>query len=286
MSVELPDLALEQEEVQEEQQQELVQEEVEGDAQPEEEAQAETEEVVVTIGDEPLPEEETEQAPSWVRELRKTHRETVRENRELKEKLSKVGQTADTAPAVEKKPTLEGCDYDAEVFERQLTAWHDAKRKADEAEAKKRAEQDAENAAWQEKLKAYGESKTQLKVKDFEDAEAVILDSFSVVQQGIVVKGADNPALLVYALGKNPKKAKELAEIKDPVKFSFAVAKLEAQLKVTNRKAPPAPERTVSGSAPKSGSVDSTLERLRAEAERTGDMSKLMAYKRQLKQKQ
>jgi len=30
-----------------------------------------------------------------------------------------------------------------------------------------------------------------------------------------------------------------------------------------------------------SGAVDSTLERLRAEAERTGDMTKVIAYKRQ-----
>jgi hypothetical protein len=56
-----------------------------------------------------------------------------------------------------------------------------------------------------------------------------------------MLQGADNPALVVYALGKNPKKAKELSEIKDPVKFAFAVAKLEKELKVTNRRAAPHP---------------------------------------------
>ena len=94
-----------------------------------------------------------------------------------------------------------------------------------------------------------------------------------------------DPVLVVYALGKNPKKAAELSEIKDPVKFAFAVAKLETQLKVSSRKAATKPEKTVNGSARVSGSVDSTLERLRAEASRTGDFSKLTAYKRKLKAK-
>jgi len=35
------------------------------------------------------------------------------------------------------------------------------------------------------------------------------------------------------------------------------------------------------GKAPKSGAVDSNLERLRAEAERTGDYTKVIAYKNQ-----
>ena len=92
------------------------------------------------------------------------------------------------------------------------------------------------------------------------------------------MQGSENPALVVYALGKNPKKAKELAAISDPVKFAFAVAKLETQLKVTPRKTAPVPERQIRGSAQLSGAVDSTLERLRAEADKTGDRTKVAAY--------
>ena len=95
------------------------------------------------------------------------------------------------------------------------------------------------------------------------------------------------PVLVVYALGKNPKKAKELASITDPGKFAFAVAKMEAQLKVNPAKRPPAPERAITGSsAPISGTVGSTLERLRAEAEKTGDMTKVIRYRNQLREKQ
>jgi hypothetical protein len=99
----------------------------------------------------------------------------------------------------------------------------------------------------------------------------------------MILQGADNPALLVYALGKNPKRAKELASIKDPVKFAFAVARLETQLKVTKRKASSKPEPTISGTGRPSGSVDNTLERLRTEAEKTGDYSKVYAYKQRQK---
>jgi hypothetical protein len=65
------------------------------------------------------------------------------------------------------------------------------------------------------------------------------------------------------------------------VKFAFAVARLEKELKVTNRRAAPAPERIVQGTGRASGTVDSTLERLRAEAEKTGNYTKVLQYKRQ-----
>jgi hypothetical protein len=112
-----------------------------------------------------------------------------------------------------------------------------------------------------------------------------VQEQFNVTQQGILLQGLDNPALVVYALGKNPKRAKELASITDPVRFATAAGKLEAQLKVTNRPKPPAPPRVVTGSAPISGSVDSNLERLRAEAEKTGDMTKVLRYKQQMRAK-
>ena len=113
------------------------------------------------------------------------------------------------------------------------------------------------------------------------DAEAIAQEVFNVTQQGVILQGAENPALVIYALGKNPKKAAELAKNTDPVKFAFAVAKLEKELKVTNRRAAPAPERVIQGTGRVSGAVDSTLERLREEAARTGNMTKVIQYKAQ-----
>ncbi len=238
------------------------------------------EDVVISIGEESPPQEEETRAPEWVRELRKANREKERKIRELEAKLNATA--TETKPvALGKKPTLEDCDYDSEEYENKLTAWYEQKREYDAAEANAQAQRDAEAKAWQDKLDSYAKARASLKVRDYEDAEAVALDTFNVTQQGIVIQGSENPALLIYALGKNTARAKELASINDPVKFAFAVAKLETQLKVTNRKAAASPERTIStGGGRISGSVDSTLERLREEALKTGDLSKVMAYKR------
>ena len=251
------------------------------DAEATPEASAE-DELIVTIGEEAPPQEEEKPAPEWVRELRKSHRELQKRNRELEAKLTQ--DQAPKAPEIGKKPTLEDFDYDAEKFENSLAQWFERKRQADEQAAKVQADIEKQQQEWQAKLQGYGKAKAELKVKDYDDAEGIVQESFNTTQQGVILQGADNPALLVYALGKNPKKAKELASISDPVKFAFAIAKLETQLKVTNRKAATAPERTITTSGGRvSGSIDSQLERLRAEALKTGDLSKVMAYKRSKK---
>ncbi len=249
-------------------------------------AAAADEEVVVTIGEEAPPPEEDEQhasAPQWVRELRKTNREKDKRIRELESKLQQSAPEHNPVAKLGKKPTLEDHDYDSDKYEAALAQWFEDKRKADEQAAQAAAAVKKQEEAWKARLESYDKAKTSLKVKDFEDAELTVQDVLSVTQQGIIVQGSENPALVVYALGKNPKKAHELASETDPVKFAFAVAKLETQLKVTNRKAPPPPEKTVHGSGGISGAVDSTLDRLRADAEKTGDYSKVLQYKRQKK---
>ena len=257
--------------------------EVESQAEPEEEP--EQEEVVVSIGDEEPPAEEEVRAPEWVRDLRKANREKERRIRELEAKLQTSTQPENKPVTLGAKPKLEDFDYDADSFEQALDAWHDRKRQHDIEMDKVRQAEQQQQQAWQERLDSYSRAKAELKVRDYDDAEAVAQEVFNVTQQGVMLQGADNPALVIYALGKNPKKAAELAKISDPVKFAFAVAKLEKELKITNRKAATSPERVISGNARSSGSVDSNLDRLRAEAERTGDMTKVIAYKRQLREK-
>jgi hypothetical protein len=261
---------------------EVVEEQPQEDQQVQEPEQApEPEEVVVSIGEEESPPQEQERAPDWVRELRKQHREAQRKIREYEARLSQQSQPQVT---LGQKPKLEDYDYDADKFEQALDSWFERKRHVDELNAKAKQAEEAQKASWEQKLSNYGKAKAGLKVQDFEDAEETVLQNLNVVQQGVILQGAENPALVVYALGSNPAKAKELSEIKDPVKFAFAVAKLEKDLKVTQRRAPP-PEKTVVGSARSTGAVDSTLERLRADAERTGDYSKVVAYRRQQRSK-
>lgn len=246
-----------------------------------EQTKDEDDEVVVSIGEEAPPPEETTRAPEWVRELRKADREKARRIKELEAKLNAAAATETKPVALGAKPKLEDHDYDTEKFEAALADWYERKRVADQQVEQQRQAEKAQQDAWQARLEFYGKARAELKVRDFEDAEAVAQEVLDVTQQGIVVQGADNPALVIYALGKNPKKAKEISSIKDPVKFAFAVAKLEKELKVTNRKAAPLPERTIQGTGRVSGAVDSTLERLRAEAEKTGNYTKVLQYKRQ-----
>jgi len=246
-----------------------------------EESESESDEVVVSIGEDAPPAEEEVRAPEWVRELRKTNREKERRIRELEAKLSATTTEIKPVVTLGPKPKLEDYDYDSDRYEQAIDQWHDRKREHDrEAEQALQSEQQQQKA-WQAKLDDYGKAKAELKVRDYEDAEETVQQILNVTQQGVVLQGCDNPALVVYALGKNPKKTAELAKLTDPVKFAFAVAKLEKELKVTNRRAAPAPERVVSGTGRSSGAVDSTLERLREEAARTGNMTKVIQYRAQ-----
>lgn len=242
-------------------------------------------EVIVTIGDAP-PQEATqveEKDPRLVNKLRKLLREQERKVREYETKLKAAAPPVENAPpALGAKPKLEDLDYDADKYEAALAAWFERKRAADEHAQKQKQAEEAQRQAWQARLDGYAKAKASLRVRDYEEAEHAVTDALDVTQQGIIVSGAENPALVTYALGKDSAKLAELRAITDPVKFAFAVAKLETQLKVNPKAKPPAPEQTPKGSAPKS-TVDSTLERLRDEAQRTGNADKLLAYKRQLR---
>lgn len=245
--------------------------------------EVETELVVSIGGEEPPPEPEAEQAPAWVKDLRKQNREQQKRIKELERSMQAPAAQGETATAPPKKPTLADADYDTGAYEAKLDEWYVAKAAYDRQASERQRAQDEVKGAWNTKLSNYNTAKAELKARDFDDAEAVIADTLSVTQQGIILDGAEKPALLIYALGKNPKKAAELAAITNPVAFAAAIGRLEASLKVTQRKPSAAPEPIPSGNARKTGAVDNTLERLREEAAKTGDLSKVMAYKRQQK---
>lgn len=260
--------------------------EPESDESEQSEQPEEEDELIVQIGDEPPPAPEERKAPEWVQDLRRQHRELQKQNRELQARLQQT-----TAPAqpvtLGPKPTLESLDYDAERYEAALEKWYERKRQVDQVHLQAKQAEEAQTRSWQERLDTYSKQKTELKVKDYDDAESLAQEVFDVVQQGVILQGAENPALVVYALGKNPKRAKELAGIKDPVKFAVAIGKLEKDMKVSPRRSAPPPERSVgAGSGRISGSIDSSLERLRAEAEKTGDFTKVIRYRQQLRDKQ
>jgi hypothetical protein len=247
-------------------------------------------ELVVTIGEEaPASEEDEADSPDLVNKLRKLNREKDRQLRELRNSKAATPVTSDTpaAAAPVPRPTMEECNFEEDIFAEKLTAWNEQQAQAKAAEQKKADEQKAAQAEWDAKLAAYNKQKASLKVANYEDAEDAVRTTFSQIQQSILIDAAKNAAHVVAALGTNPTQLKKLASITSPVKFAYALAELETQLKVTPRKAPPPPEHVVRGSAPVSaGKGDAQLAKLEAEAERTGDRSKVIAFRREQRRAQ
>ena len=195
---------------------------------------------------------------------------------------------AEEVPGPGEKPTLESCDFDATAFADKLEAWHETKRKADEAAAARKRAQDAEAAEWTIRVDGHNTRMQELAARVPKAAEYVAeADSvLTPTQRGMVVHTSPESHRLLAVLGKNAALLEEVSAIKDPALFVRRIVEIEMSL--TSRTAKkPAPERTLTGSAA-SGSrgvvpgADATLERLEAEADRTGDRTKLIRYRREL----
>lgn len=244
---------------------------------------------IITIGDSAADDteeaEETAETPAWVKRTRKANRRLESENKRLKRQLEEQQKATEKEKPVElgEKPTLSSCNFDDKKYEQELIGYYERERKVKEQAAEKAKIIEEQNAAYRVRQERYVNMKQEHSFKDFADAEELVSNTLSLEQQGMIVEGADDSALLVYALGKNPKKLEELSKL-NPIDFAFKVSKLEAQLKVMNKKAP-APEKRVGGrsSGGISGNSDQTLERLREDAAKTGDYTKVNAYKRKHK---
>ena len=243
------------------------------------------EELIVTIGEETPPQQDDEsRAPEWVRKVRKDNREKDRRIRELEALVGRAEQQKQTQ--LGPKPTLESCDYDADLFERRLDAWKERKTVADRQAAEARETEAKRQEYFNSKFETYTARKKEVagKIRDFDDVEETVLHALDDTQRGVVLAHAKDPALLLYAIGKDEKRLAELAKLSDPVEFIFAVARMETQMRTQSRKPASAPETRITGSAPSSGS-ETQLNKLREAAEKTGDYTKVIAYKKQLKDK-
>lgn len=245
----------------------------------------ETPEVIARIEGE-TPEDEDQDNPNdreWVRNLRRQQRELKRENRELKQKLSAPSGDPSLPPLGE-KPTLASCGYDDEKLDRELDKWYSDKSKHDEAKKTAESKEKADREAWQSRLNAYESLKSELPQEAYEEAEAMVQEHMSVTQQSIIIKGARNPAELVFALGQNPSTLKKLAAIKDPVEFAFAAGEIMSKAKIERTaKTIPAPDRVVKSGGKTPAMTSTRLDDLRAKAEKSGDFTEYFAAKRAAK---
>jgi len=246
--------------------------------------------VVVTIeGDEPEGDDKKTPAPQWVKDLRKTNREQAKKIRDLEKKVEETStpkpEVIDPGP----KPTLESADYDTNKYDQALSDWYEKKKKADDQQAEIKAAEEKRRSEWDNTLQNYEKQKKSLisnGVKNYSDSEENVAAILNKTQFGIIVSGADNPAAIIYALDQSKKTLDEISRITDPIKFAFAISRLEPKVKVSKRKPSTTPEREVRGNNNKIiTSSDKKLDQLRRKAEKTGDYTEVTAYRRQLKKK-
>lgn len=204
---------------------------------------------------------------------------------ELKESKKRIAELEQASPApatieVGEKPTLAGCNYDEDAYEAEVDKWRERKAEAERAEAEQQEQARAANEAWQSDLQAYEQKKAKLALPDYEAAEDAVKGSLSLVQQAVIIKAAGDPALFVAAIGRNDAKLAELAKIADPIKLAATVARMEGAIKVSKKRKGPAIDKPQGGSGSMPQGQDKELEKLEKEAERTGNRTKLIAYKK------
>ena len=249
-------------------------------------------ELVITLGEE-QPEPEPEETPV-IRQMRQALKEAKRRERE-KDAILQQLQARPAAPEPQDPGPIpkigefvykgETYFHDEEMHAAAVTEWTTKKAAAELAKAQRQRQQQEQQEAWNKRVQAYEQAKTALKVPRFDDAEEAVKDTLSIAQQSLILK-AKEPEKLIYALGNNPKRLKALAAITDPVDFVYAVGELRQEMRVIPKKKPPVPERVPTrGGAGGYTTADNTLEKLRAEAEKTGDYSRVLAYKRDAKAK-
>ena len=151
-------------------------------------------------------------------------------------------------------------------------------------EKKKRLQEEAK--AYGDKLQAeYSKSVKALARIDYDKKAEAVADLMNEEQQKVLKMTPDNPALIVYGLGQNLSKARELAKITDLAKFVKAVTKLEFIAR-SSRQKPPPPESIPRGSAHRNIGSDTRGDQILEQCEKTGDYTKYAAYLKNKKEKQ
>lgn len=249
------------------------------------------EELVIAIDgeepeDDPEAVDESELGDAGKRALRKAReaaKEAAAEARKLKAELERAKQAQAPKPEEVKRPTMEECGFDEDVYAERMASFVEAQKAVKEAEARAKAEAEAAEKDYQTRFATYDQEKAKLPPSDMEAAEAAVKAALTVQQQAIIVRNASNPAQVVLALGKSPKALAALAALKDYDRFAYALAQTEGKITVTKK--PIAPESKLRAGAAGAGgvSLSKQLEEAEKRAERTGDRTEVIRLRAQMK---
>jgi hypothetical protein len=229
-------------------------------------------------GEPPTEEQETD----LVKHLR-------RENRQLQKRVAEQSRSQQEEPiVVGARPKLEDFDFDSEAHDKALDEYEERKEAKRQQDLRIEAAKDREAQTWRQVEQNYQAKRAALPYRDKDEVERQAFDVLTPAHQALIADIAPDPALFIYAAGKNPGRLTELAgyDMSDPrqvVKLAAAVGRMGASLTMKKRAKPPAPQAVVRGGVARQGS-DKELERLEKEADKTGDRTALINYRRSLKQ--
>lgn len=237
------------------------------------------EETVISFGDEGGDEE---QETPLVKRLRDQIRDRDRKLAKLQRAPS---NDDDPEPQIPARPSLEAMDYDQDRFDTALEARDTAIQAHAEWKVRQAERENAKRRNADEQAKQVEQQRRALGVGDYEERVSIVRDRLTEPQMAILINATDNPAKLLYALGRSETKLDELAGIDNLAKFAARVGQMESAVKVTKKKAPP-PETQVRGATASTAvtAEDKHLAALEREAARTGDRSKIAAYRREKRQ--
>ncbi len=243
------------------------------------------EEIVVTIeGEEPeanpdaeIEAELGEAGRRALKAARDAAKENAREAREAKAKLAEITAASQPKPVEIKRPTLEDCGFNEDVFAEKMAQFVAEQDKVKAAQAEEDARQKAATEAYNAKLTRYHEERVKVGVDD--DAQARVVAKLTPQQQSALMDASLDPAKVVAALAKTPRVLEELSGIKEIHKFTYRLAQIEG--KITVSKTPPPPETRLRGGVASGEALSAVpLEKLKARADATGDWSEYLAEKR------
>lgn len=231
--------------------------------------------------------EEQEKDANWLKNLRKSYREEKKRSRELEDRLRALESANNPPKTLGKEPEIEDYDYDTDQFKAAWKSWNERRVEVENEARRAKEAEEAKANEWKSTLEKYEKQKQATQAEDMDDAEDAVKSILNPTQQGIILHAADNPASIVLEIGRNERKAIELASITDPIKFAAAIAKLEERMKTTTTRKSPAPEKRPleTGGARPSGTVAGNADKLLEEAQKTGDMTKYRAYMKQQRAK-
>lgn len=225
-------------------------------------------------------ETEAEKETPLVNTLRKNSRQKDKQIKRLKLELEQTKKQFTQKPIELTKepvlPKLSDYDYDDDDYQQAVNKY------ADDL-VKYKAVQEKRTQEISRLQQTYIQQKAKLNIPNFDNYENVITSNLDIARQNLILK-TDNPALIVVALAKNPELLSELSDLSHE-DFAYKIAKIEQKIQVNTVKKPkPKPEsKTMISGGTASINRESELKKLEAEANKTGDYSKVYSFKKKNK---